>query len=318
MGKYCIPGRVCVISKQCSILSYFASRKDSQGESDWMECAGGDATRSIGACTRLLDNPSQSNTIKVETYSKRALSYEKINDFDRAIADFGMAILLDPSGNLYRNRAFAFVKKGDFDGAIASLDEAISVNRRDGSSYAARGTIYQQRAATPKRHWTDLARAKAAYKMALRLTIETDGELELRKLALDNYTKISAEEGLSDYIASWLVDEPMYLLLAAISCILIASTIYGLFAFYSNPSRPTLVDQATVPSGRTPDLAAASTDGLLSDNLELSSVDYSTVMAPHDWIHHSPKHEDPKSEPKERKPTEKVSQRSPFDRGYRN
>ncbi|MET4332168.1 tetratricopeptide (TPR) repeat protein [Bradyrhizobium sp. i1.15.2] len=229
-----------------------------------------------------------------------------------------MAILLDPSGNLYRNRAFAFVKKGDFDGAIASLDEAISVNRRDGSSYAARGTIYQQRAATPKRHWTDLARAKAAYKMALRLTIETDGELELRKLALDNYTKISAEEGLSDYIASWLVDEPMYLLLAAISCILIASTIYGLFAFYSNPSRPTLVDQATVPLGRTPDLAAASTDGLLSDNLELSSVDYSTVMAPHDWIHHSPKHEDPKSEPKERKPTEKVSQRSPFDRGYRN
>jgi len=61
----------------------------------------------------------------------------------------------------------------------------------------------------------------------------------------------------------------------------------------------------------------------LSDNLEVPSVDTNTAVAPRGSIPLSPntvvaKHEAPeKEEPKKRKPTENVSQRSPFDRGYK-
>jgi len=45
-------------------------------------------------------------------FLKRGISYDKKNDYDRAITDFTRAIELDPvKGDFYHNRGFALKKK---------------------------------------------------------------------------------------------------------------------------------------------------------------------------------------------------------------
>ena len=45
-------------------------------------------------------------------------------------------------GNEYRNRGWAYIDQGDYDKAIAEFGEAIRLNPNDANAYRGRGTAY--------------------------------------------------------------------------------------------------------------------------------------------------------------------------------
>jgi tetratricopeptide (TPR) repeat protein len=65
-------------------------------------------------------------------YLQRARTYIKMNEFDKALADYTEAIRLDPeSTTAYNNRAVTYAKKGDFERALADYTEAIRLDPHD-------------------------------------------------------------------------------------------------------------------------------------------------------------------------------------------
>jgi tetratricopeptide (TPR) repeat protein len=77
-------------------------------------------------------------------YQARGTAYAEKNDLDKAIADYGEAIRLDPTNaRLYELRGVAHAsRKGDFAMAIADFSEVIRLNPNSGSEYSARGKLY--------------------------------------------------------------------------------------------------------------------------------------------------------------------------------
>jgi tetratricopeptide (TPR) repeat protein len=86
----------------------------------------------------------------------------KEEDTDRAIADYGEAIRLNPEdATAYVGRGSAYLAKGDGDRAIADLDKAIRLNPEYSWVYRIRGIAYL--------FGDSLAKAYADFKVASEL-----------------------------------------------------------------------------------------------------------------------------------------------------
>jgi uncharacterized caspase-like protein len=97
-----------------------------------------------------------------QAYDGRGSAYRYKGDFDRAIADYSVAIRLDPSfAQAYDGRGSAYRDKGDFDRAITDLNEAIRLNPSSARAYHDRGTTYYYK--------ENFDRAIADYSVAIRL-----------------------------------------------------------------------------------------------------------------------------------------------------
>jgi tetratricopeptide (TPR) repeat protein len=73
-------------------------------------------------------------------YAERGLTRLRNGEFDKAIADFDMAIRLDPNyAEAYKNRGNAYIGKGNFNQAIADYTEAIRCNPNYTVAYHNRG-----------------------------------------------------------------------------------------------------------------------------------------------------------------------------------
>jgi tetratricopeptide (TPR) repeat protein len=95
-------------------------------------------------------------------YNNRGFAYGGKGDFDRAIADYGVAIGLDPKLELgYANRGEAYSSKGEYDHAIADYGLAISLNPKDANAYRNRGNAYYYK--------KEYDRAIADYSLAISL-----------------------------------------------------------------------------------------------------------------------------------------------------
>jgi tetratricopeptide (TPR) repeat protein len=78
-------------------------------------------------------------------YKNRGEALSEMGQFDRAIADYDMAIALNPSNyEAYNNRGVAFDGIGHPDKAIADYDKAIALNPRLYDAYNNKGKIYGQ------------------------------------------------------------------------------------------------------------------------------------------------------------------------------
>jgi len=76
-------------------------------------------------------------------YYNRALIFDRMGRFDKAIEDYDKAIALNPSDpNAYYNRALIFDRMGRFDKAIEDYDKAIALNPSDPNAYNNRGTVF--------------------------------------------------------------------------------------------------------------------------------------------------------------------------------
>ena len=83
-------------------------------------------------------------------------------DWNKAIADFEHAIMLDPSdANFYNSKGLAYFGKGEFSRAILDYSRAIDINPDNADFYSARGLAYRWK--------IEIARAIEDYNRAIDL-----------------------------------------------------------------------------------------------------------------------------------------------------
>ena len=132
-----------------------ANTNNSAQNSAWCMNDGKSVTldQSIDGCNATIQETSKN---LATAYFLRAVAYRSKNDLDRAIADFGQAIVLDPKDPEYvTNRAATYEAKKDLDRAVADYDQAIKLNPKSVNALNSRGAAYQRKG--------DYARATADY-----------------------------------------------------------------------------------------------------------------------------------------------------------
>ncbi|MDD5340087.1 MAG: AAA family ATPase [Candidatus ainarchaeum sp.] len=83
------------------------------------------------------------NPVFSEAYFNRALSYYQLKNFDKSVADYTKSMELDPQNPIiYNNRGDAFYRKQDFQSAIKDYDKAIALNPNYLKAFYNRGLSY--------------------------------------------------------------------------------------------------------------------------------------------------------------------------------
>ena len=135
-----------------------------QGKSDAELCASitGKPDAAIQNCTRAIESGRFSGEMLGRLHHYRAIEWAAKNDYDRAIADYDIALKITPKfvDALY-NRGSAWAHKGESDRAIADYDAAIALNPTDAAMLAARAVEWISKG--------DYARAVTDYDAAIGL-----------------------------------------------------------------------------------------------------------------------------------------------------
>ena len=143
----------------------------------------------IAACGRLLA-ASQAGAEPATALMGRANGYLAKRDYDRAVADYDMAIARDAGlVAAYGGRARARIAKGDLDAALADYDQALRLNPRAVLLYVDRGNAWRRKG--------DIDRAIADFSEAVRLDPAFASALIGRGLALEH--KGEREQARADY-----------------------------------------------------------------------------------------------------------------------
>jgi lipoprotein NlpI len=116
----------------------FVSRADA---ADACGKASGDTA--IAACSRVIDNHKASAKTRALAYKNRGNAYSNKSDLDRAIADYGEAIKLDPKlAAAYADRCGTYTTKGNDDLAMTDCNQAIQLDPKLALAYLNRGYLY--------------------------------------------------------------------------------------------------------------------------------------------------------------------------------
>ncbi len=124
-----------------------------------------------------------------EAYFNRGLCYYNKKEFEKSISDYNRAAELDPrNAVIFNNRGDAFYRKQDFEKAIVDYDKAVSLNPRYLKAYYNRGLAYacQQ----------DYERAVEDFNKVIELNPNFAEAYHIRGLAFDymgNYEKAVAD-----------------------------------------------------------------------------------------------------------------------------
>jgi lipoprotein NlpI len=127
------------------------------------ECGGTNIPPDVAvkACTRAIEFGSLERPELAKAYYARGSEWATLGNHDRAIADFSMAIELDPKlAGVHYSRALVLSEKEDHDAAIADYDAALKLAPKDVTAYVGRAV-----------EWTlkgDYKRAIADYEQAMR------------------------------------------------------------------------------------------------------------------------------------------------------
>lgn len=86
----------------------------------------------IGGCTRIIDLAQLSGSNLAIAYHNRGIARTYMGEYDAAIADFDMAIRVNPkAARAFTSRGIAWHARGDYERAIADYDSAIGLNPQD-------------------------------------------------------------------------------------------------------------------------------------------------------------------------------------------
>ena len=116
----------------------------------WTDQDEDDCTRSqdpdkvIPACTKMAEDRTDTPHNRAVAYYDRGNAYKDLKDYDRALADYGDALKLDPRyAHAYLNRGFVYAAKNDADHALADLNRSIQLDPGGTLAYFNRGIVYR-------------------------------------------------------------------------------------------------------------------------------------------------------------------------------
>lgn len=90
--------------------------------------AGDSPAGGVLLCSEAIDTPGLNQANLAITYSNRGNSFFDLGQFDRAVADYDVALDLQPDDSVtLSNRAAALIELEDFDRALEDLNEALSL-----------------------------------------------------------------------------------------------------------------------------------------------------------------------------------------------
>lgn len=103
------------------------------------------------------------STRQAEFYTRRGILYAEKGDREHSLADFSMAIELDPehAASAYDNRAACYAGQQEFEKALSDMERALELAPNNAEYYCHRGLLYHAQ--------RDPARAQADYAKALEL-----------------------------------------------------------------------------------------------------------------------------------------------------
>jgi tetratricopeptide (TPR) repeat protein len=168
-----------------------------KSDPDFKACAETSGDQAIAACDRAIASGKFEGDLLSQLHNNRGAEHKAKKDLDRAIADFGEAIKLDPKNLLaYINRGNSLLDKGEYDAAIADYNAAIKADPNFLKAYTGRGDAYKDK--------KDYDRAIEDYKKALTLNPSDEMRKVIERVLASVYVdralgqKDSAAE-LADY-----------------------------------------------------------------------------------------------------------------------
>ena len=97
----------------------------------------------LPCCEALRERKDLSDAARSEVYFISGLTYAELQDYERAIEDFGRAIELNPEyATAYYNQGLAYHALQDYARAIGEFGRAIELNPEDAEAYCSRGLAY--------------------------------------------------------------------------------------------------------------------------------------------------------------------------------
>lgn len=128
---------------------------------DLRDCDRPDPERRIEACTAVLQR-GKDKAAWGGAYNNRAGAFMAKGDFDRALADYDMAVQLNPEvAAAWLNRGVLWIRKENFDRAIADLTKAIQLDASLWKSFNNRSNAWKEKG--------EYSRAKDDIDQAIRL-----------------------------------------------------------------------------------------------------------------------------------------------------
>lgn len=113
------------------------------GNENVTKCMSGDPDIKISGCTALIQSGRTTTANLSAIYTNRGNAYAAKGMYDRAIADFGEAIALDPGDAVaHNNRARTYLRRGRTDLAILDYTEAIKIDPNFAPAYSNRCIAY--------------------------------------------------------------------------------------------------------------------------------------------------------------------------------
>ena len=85
----------------------------------------------IAVCDALVDNDKTERADRLKALLARGAAYQRRDDIDRAIADYGDALRIDPKlADIFNTRGELYRGKGDRPRALADFSAALKLNRQ--------------------------------------------------------------------------------------------------------------------------------------------------------------------------------------------
>jgi tetratricopeptide (TPR) repeat protein len=122
-----------------------------ESEADWKVCNSDDDRAAIAACTRLIRDGGLSKKNYAVAYYNRGLSYRRLDENDKALADYTKAIGYTPDDpEIYNNRGVVYEAMENYDKAVADYSKAIQLDGEFIKAFTNRGETYAKMRAYDK------------------------------------------------------------------------------------------------------------------------------------------------------------------------